>query len=670
MSLPGAGGVVIAFFDGFLAAGFLVAGFADAFIAGLAAAFFAAGLADDFAAIFFGAAFAVADLAVADFAAAFFGVAGLAAAFFGAALPAAIFFGAALAAGFADALADAFIAGLTADFFAAAGLAEVFGAAFVTDDFFVVLLAMWPPSRGAVAPAVARVSMAVISDARADQRIKFAQSTANRFYRPSARRSSRDLFARRAVECSLPFTPRFFTMSIKLHLTHALGRHTFSASPRGLDAPVVVGRGPRADIVVPSAAVSIKHLAIFVYGGRWAAQDLRSRNGTFLNGKQVDQPTYLRAGDVLALGAEDDPPTLTVGEIDRDAAERWVPASAVVSKPGAASSAARSASSSASSVASSASGAESSSGGSGWDELAETAVSAAIVPEPEPPVPAEPADEFFAEVPGPALRRRGRRRKRSSALGSLVGLLLVTAAVGGGAWYVYVTRIRPARNPVAAESEEAAPPPKPAAAKGGKKGLFDRPGDSAPAPAKPAPVKPAPPPPAAEEPSALAPPPSEAAASWDRVVESARLSTPKVALWLLIQYRSTYPDELPPAFDKTEQDLLDRLWWERLATLAQRRKEASDALGKIETEIKRTPLSEVESRTQFASRREELRDDLREAARALNEEMRYDGDALVDPSDEGQLAPLRAARDPDRFRDWSARVESALRRSRGGALPW
>jgi pSer/pThr/pTyr-binding forkhead associated (FHA) protein len=70
-----------------------------------------------------------------------------------------------------------------------------------------------------------------------------------------------------------------------------------------LEPVTVIGRHPRATIVVDSTFVSSEHLQLNWENDRWWVTDLRSTNGTFVNGSQIRVPTGLRPGDVIELGA-------------------------------------------------------------------------------------------------------------------------------------------------------------------------------------------------------------------------------------------------------------------------------------------------------------------------------------------------------------------------------
>lgn len=67
--------------------------------------------------------------------------------------------------------------------------------------------------------------------------------------------------------------------------------------------PVIsVGRNPEADIVLDNPGISRDHLKIEqTPGGYYAAEDLSSSNGTFVNGEKVTRE-YLMNNDVVRVG--------------------------------------------------------------------------------------------------------------------------------------------------------------------------------------------------------------------------------------------------------------------------------------------------------------------------------------------------------------------------------
>lgn len=69
-----------------------------------------------------------------------------------------------------------------------------------------------------------------------------------------------------------------------------------------LEPVTVIGRHPRATIRVDSSFISSEHAQMSWEQDRWWVTDLRSNNGTFVNGTQIRVPTGIRAGDFVELG--------------------------------------------------------------------------------------------------------------------------------------------------------------------------------------------------------------------------------------------------------------------------------------------------------------------------------------------------------------------------------
>ena len=64
-----------------------------------------------------------------------------------------------------------------------------------------------------------------------------------------------------------------------------------------------VGRSTHCDITIADRFLSRRHARIFNTDEGWRIEDLGSRNGTFVNGRQVEEPAAIQAGDVIALSA-------------------------------------------------------------------------------------------------------------------------------------------------------------------------------------------------------------------------------------------------------------------------------------------------------------------------------------------------------------------------------
>ena len=71
----------------------------------------------------------------------------------------------------------------------------------------------------------------------------------------------------------------------------------------GSTTQVLIGRGSSCDLVIEHRTVSRRHAQLFFREGSWILIDLRSTNGTFINGSRVRR-SQLLPGDELAFGGE------------------------------------------------------------------------------------------------------------------------------------------------------------------------------------------------------------------------------------------------------------------------------------------------------------------------------------------------------------------------------
>jgi adenylate cyclase len=98
-----------------------------------------------------------------------------------------------------------------------------------------------------------------------------------------------------------------------------------------LGVATVVGRAPTCDVVVNDSSVSRRHAQLSVDAGVCTVEDLGSRNGTYVNGQQIDR-AQLNDGDRVVLGQfplklrsvasdniilEDDDPSVAMGQVIR-----------------------------------------------------------------------------------------------------------------------------------------------------------------------------------------------------------------------------------------------------------------------------------------------------------------------------------------------------------------
>ncbi len=70
---------------------------------------------------------------------------------------------------------------------------------------------------------------------------------------------------------------------------------------RTSDHEVLIGRSPKCDLVLANVSVSRHHVSFAQGLNGWEIQDLRSGNGTRLNGEPVEQAT-IKSGDVIGIG--------------------------------------------------------------------------------------------------------------------------------------------------------------------------------------------------------------------------------------------------------------------------------------------------------------------------------------------------------------------------------
>jgi predicted component of type VI protein secretion system len=68
------------------------------------------------------------------------------------------------------------------------------------------------------------------------------------------------------------------------------------------EGAVVLGREAFNDVVVFDPEVSRRHAQISFQEGRYIIEDLGSTNGTFVNGRRVNNPVPLHNGDVIEMG--------------------------------------------------------------------------------------------------------------------------------------------------------------------------------------------------------------------------------------------------------------------------------------------------------------------------------------------------------------------------------
>ena len=68
------------------------------------------------------------------------------------------------------------------------------------------------------------------------------------------------------------------------------------------EKPITIGRSPEADVVILDEKASRLHCGIRLWDGEFYIKDLKSRNGTYVNGARIDV-AKLKLGDKIRVGS-------------------------------------------------------------------------------------------------------------------------------------------------------------------------------------------------------------------------------------------------------------------------------------------------------------------------------------------------------------------------------
>lgn len=66
-------------------------------------------------------------------------------------------------------------------------------------------------------------------------------------------------------------------------------------------AELIIGRDESCDLVIPERQVSRRHARIRLEDDRYFLEDLGSKNGTFVNGQEIQEPCALQDGDEIQI---------------------------------------------------------------------------------------------------------------------------------------------------------------------------------------------------------------------------------------------------------------------------------------------------------------------------------------------------------------------------------
>ena len=65
---------------------------------------------------------------------------------------------------------------------------------------------------------------------------------------------------------------------------------------------VTIGRVAGNDIILPKGNVSKRHSRIVLKDGKFIIVDLKSTNGTYVNGRKINSPLVVKATDKIYIG--------------------------------------------------------------------------------------------------------------------------------------------------------------------------------------------------------------------------------------------------------------------------------------------------------------------------------------------------------------------------------
>jgi pilus assembly protein CpaF len=65
---------------------------------------------------------------------------------------------------------------------------------------------------------------------------------------------------------------------------------------------ITIGRVQGNDVVLPKGNVSKRHCRIYIQDGHFSVEDLKSTNGTYVNGRKISEPTALTTADKVYVG--------------------------------------------------------------------------------------------------------------------------------------------------------------------------------------------------------------------------------------------------------------------------------------------------------------------------------------------------------------------------------
>jgi DNA-binding winged helix-turn-helix (wHTH) protein len=153
----------------------------------------------------------------------------------------------------------------------------------------------------AINTAIRKIRRALGDDAERPRFVETVVGKGYRFIAPVERRGWESRVPRSDNEAARPSSARWPRTFPSYCVTR--GRQEFVLDT----GENLLGRDPAARVYVDHASVSRRHARISIRSERAVLEDLKSRNGTYLDGRRIDAPAEIRHGAIIGLG----PITLT-----------------------------------------------------------------------------------------------------------------------------------------------------------------------------------------------------------------------------------------------------------------------------------------------------------------------------------------------------------------------
>lgn len=514
-------------------------------------------------------------------------------------------------------------------------------------------------------------------------------------------------------------------MALQVRLRHALGERVLELAPRTVDDPIVLGRAGDADVQVPSANVGARHAVLFIHEGRWVVQDTSAGHPTFVNGQLLNGPYVLHSGDVIVLGNDANAPMIEVDPEGADAGQADIPAEVPGAAPAGGYAGRYAPAAPAYGYAPPATHMVAA-GPPVPHAGGYTAPHAAAAPEDhEHDAGADHAEWAAAAAAGSRRRPGARRPARSSDAAIGVAIVAAIAIVSIVGLVIYRQDKQPSTQTVVKVDAKKAP----VADTPGKsvpKSIFNddgAPGGEQPPPGYVPPKtgydslkdtanlgKPAPPPDLTDDQPPVrskksrkgknqdveeengepeeagsgtsaksakrAKPPSgggdtvisEADPTFKRVENAYYSPDPAKALLTFDAYEEEFPGKHAERIAQYRQDMLDKIWWDRIERLFEKRAELTQGIKETQAAIKEE-TEEAYKKTVLEPRLEEQKTRVASLGEKLTKDMGYRLTTPPPITDDKAMADLRAKRDKNLYDAWKKRVLKHIR-DKHGDYPW